>query len=113
MKKGTDLNLIMTDIRQFSEHIFSDKLDKVILYGSYARGDFDEDSDIDAMIVVDISEESLRDYEALFTEFSSEASLENEVLIVPFLCSRERFDTQAGYVPFIQNVNKEGRIVYA
>ena len=92
---------------------FAGKLDKVILYGSYARGDFDEESDIDVMIVVDMSEENLRDYEALFTEFSSDASIESAVLIVPFLCSRERFDTQAEYVPFIQTVNEEGRIVYA
>jgi predicted nucleotidyltransferase len=113
MKKETDLDQIMTAISRFSERAFVGKLDKVILYGSYARGDFDEESDIDVMIVVDMDENELYAYEALFTEFSSDASLENEVLIVPFLCSKERFDTQAEYVPFIQNVNKEGRVVYA
>jgi predicted nucleotidyltransferase len=113
MKKETDLNQIMTAICQFSKSVFAGKLDKIILYGSYARGDFDEESDIDVMIVVDMSEENLRDYEALFTEFSSDASLENEVLVVPFLCSKVRFEAQAEFVPFIQNVNEEGRIVYA
>ena len=113
MKKEINLNRITDSICQFSENLFAEKLDKVILYGSYAKGDFDEESDIDVMIVVDMNEEKLRHYEALFTEFSSNASLENEVLIVPLLCDKTRFELQMEYVPFFQNVNTSGRVVYA
>ena len=31
---------------------FEDKIEEVIVFGSYARGDFNEDSDIDVLIVV-------------------------------------------------------------
>ena len=31
---------------------FGDKIEDVIVFGSYARGDFSEDSDIDTLIVV-------------------------------------------------------------
>ena len=113
MRKDVDLNRIMNSISRFAEKLFAEKLDKVILYGSYARGDFDEESDVDVMIVVDMNEADLRHYEALFTEFSSEASLENEVLIVPLLCDKTRFESQIKYVPFVQSVNAEGRVVYA
>ena len=65
------------------------------------------------MIVVDMDEANLRHYEALFTEFSSDASLENEVLVVPLLCDKKRFEAQMKYVPFIQNINTEGKVVYA
>ena len=113
MKKEVDLNRITASICQFSENLFAEKLDKIILYGSYAIGDFDEESDIDVMIVVDMNDANLRHYEALFTEFSSNASLENEVLIVPLLCDKTRFEAQVEYVPFFQNVNTSGRVVYA
>ena len=113
MNKEVNLNGILSSIRCFSERVFKEKLDKIILYGSYARGDFTEQSDIDVMIVVDMGDRDLRNYESLFTEFSSDASLENEVLIVPFLYSKERFDEQRECVPFIQNLNAEGRVVYA
>ena len=113
MKKEVDTNLILNSICRFAEKVFAEKLDKVILYGSYARGDFDEESDVDVMIVVDMNEADLRRYEALFTEFSSDASLENEVLIVPLLCDKARFESQMKYVPFIQSINEEGRFIYA
>ena len=35
------------------ENVTESKVKKVILYGSYARGDFRPDSDIDVMILVD------------------------------------------------------------
>lgn len=36
--------------------IYGTHLRKVILFGSYARGDFRPDSDIDIMILLDISD---------------------------------------------------------
>ena len=113
MCSQTILNLITKNVLHAAQDSLGDKLDKVILYGSYAREDFDEESDIDIMIVVDMDEENLRHYETLFTEFSSNASLENEVLIVPLLRDKARFEAQIEYVPFIQNVISEGKVIYA
>ena len=42
------------------KHILGDKLTKAIVYGSYARGDFRENSDIDIMILVKMSDEEIR-----------------------------------------------------
>ena len=36
--------------------IYGERLKSVILYGSYARGDFGPNSDIDIMILVDLSD---------------------------------------------------------
>lgn len=41
----------LTEVRK----IYGSHLKSVILYGSYARGDYTKDSDIDIMILVDIS----------------------------------------------------------
>ena len=49
-------------IYRFSQElrrILGDKLTKIIVYGSYARGDFRENSDIDIMILVKMSDEEI------------------------------------------------------
>jgi predicted nucleotidyltransferase len=43
---------LINDFKQAMKDIYSDRLDKVILYGSYARGDSTEDSDIDFLVVL-------------------------------------------------------------
>ena len=42
------------------EKLFGKSLKKLILYGSYARGDYKENSDIDIMILVKMSDEEIR-----------------------------------------------------
>ncbi len=37
--------------------LLGDKVYKIILYGSYARGDFNSESDVDIMILLNCSEE--------------------------------------------------------
>lgn len=41
---------------------YGSHLRRVILYGSYARGDFRTDSDVDIMILLDISDADLKVY---------------------------------------------------
>ena len=43
--------------------IYGTHLQEVILYGSYARGDFKEDSDIDIMILLDITDMEMKQYQ--------------------------------------------------
>ena len=44
------LERITISIKDEALRIFADKLNSVILYGSYARGDNDSESDIDLML---------------------------------------------------------------
>ncbi len=40
--------------------ILGEKLRKIIIYGSYTRGDFDEDSDVDIMILTSLDGNEIR-----------------------------------------------------
>ena len=54
-------NLIDQYISEIKK-IYGLHLRKVILYGSYARGDFEQNSDVDIMILLDVSESDLKSY---------------------------------------------------
>jgi uncharacterized protein len=102
------LNSILEALQKSAEEIFKNKLEAVILYGSYARGDFDDESDIDVMIIVDIDKENLLKYRKLIYKIAHDIGFENDILISPHLQDRETFENWSDVVPFYQNVKREG-----
>ena len=106
------LDEIIGRVVAFSKEVFGEKFQSVILYGSYARGDYDEESDIDIMIMVDMSREELSKYRSIFSEFFSNINLENEVFLTSKLQSKSYFNQWQNVMPFYQNVMREG-IMYA
>ena len=111
----TDLDKITLSVRNEALRIFADKLDSVILYGSYARGDNDSDSDIDLMLLIDIQAEILGGYRSEIAKITSRLSLETDdcVTISAVLQDLETFEKYKSILPYYQNVISEGIVVYA
>lgn len=108
----TQLDTIISQIVAFSKDLFGEKFKSVILYGSYARGDYDEESDIDIMIMVDLSRNELRKYRSKISAFFSDLNLANGVFLTSKLQSLSYFNEWKDAMPFYQNVMKEG-VLYA
>lgn len=108
----SQLNTMIDQIVVFSKDLFGDKFKNVILYGSYARGDYDEESDIDLMIMVDMQPEELKAYRNKMVHFIADLNLENDVFMVSKLQSVPFFNKWKDAMPFYQNVLKDG-VVYA
>ena len=47
-----ELNLILQAMTQAYQAVYGANVVKIILYGSYARGDYQKDSDIDIVVIV-------------------------------------------------------------
>jgi len=93
--------------------IFGNKLVSVILYGSYARGDYEEFSDIDIMALVDMDKMELGEYQWQVSCFLSDIDLEYDVLLSVHLQDKETFDKWQYVLPFFVNVKKEGIVINA
>lgn len=102
------LNEILSKISQTAKSALKDKLDSIILYGSYARGDYDKDSDIDILILADIPREHIFKYKSDLIRLSSELGLEYDIVITVTLKDTETFYKYINAVPFYQNIKKEG-----
>ena len=92
--------------REFAESINSDKIVKIILFGSVARGDDTEDSDIDILIISDYRNEIWED----IADIIGEIVLEKQELISAHIMSTERFNTTQDY-SFLSNVLAEGELL--
>ena len=88
---------------EFADAIRSDDIVKIILYGSVARGDDTEDSDIDILIVTSNSDELSDDINSVAVDFI----LEKSEFVSPHVMSEEHYDKTIDY-PFLTNVLKEG-----
>ncbi len=99
---------ILTQITVEAKRVFGSSLYSVLLYGSYARGDYDDESDMDIMILVDIPREQLSSYKKPFLTLTSDLGLINDILITVTLKDLYTFEKYLDAVPFYQNVKKEG-----
>lgn len=94
------------------QKIYGTHLKSVILYGSYARGDYTEDSDIDIMILVDLPDEKLDSYLDSLSELGFRYNVEHDVWIMPIVKNIEHFQYWVLTYPFYKNVQKEGVTLY-
>lgn len=94
------------------QKLYKQNLNKVILYGSYARGDYDEDSDIDIMILLHLSDLEIKEYRHQLSELTYDFNMNYELDIKPIAKNREEFGKWADVYPFYSNVRREGVELY-
>ena len=88
--------------------LYQDTLDKVILFGSYARGDYNEESDIDLMILLSISDLEIKNYQEKLSNLTYHFNMNYEIDIKPIAKCKEEFVKWIGAYPFYANVQREG-----
>lgn len=88
-------------------------LKQIILYGSYARGDFNSDSDIDIMILTDFTDKEIVEYRSKVIEIAYDIEYDNdfEITISPLLKNIDKFNYWLEALPFYMNVQKEGVVL--
>lgn len=92
--------------------IYGERLRSVILYGSYARGDFRSDSDIDIMILVDLTDMEVEQFSQQLSWLTYDFNEEHNMDIKPITKSDKHFKKWLGVYPFYTNVQKEGVKLY-
>ena len=96
-----------------AKEVLGDKLRKVILYGSYARGDYNEYSDIDYFILADITQEECCDAGSDIYDRIWEYEFEQGLMISPHVTGSAIFHEYSETLPYYMNVIKEGIELYA
>ena len=94
-------------IRQVKE-LLGDRVKKIILYGSYARGDFNKNSDVDIMILTDLNEKEIEDYRDKISDIAFDIELDKEIYISPIIKNVDKYNARINVIPFYMNVQKEG-----
>lgn len=112
VKISDDINIITKEIVEDVLELFKEKVYKIVLYGSYARGDFTKESDVDIMILLNCDKEEVKQYRKEISRLASRIGLKNDIEISLLLRDKETFEQGQKVLPFYQNVAGEGVELY-
>lgn len=92
--------------------IYGKHIKQIILYGSYARGDFHSDSDVDIMVLVDLPDAQIESYSDILSEVGFDYNVKYDMWFMPVVKNAQHFGQWCTVYPFYSNVMKEGIILY-
>lgn len=102
------LQIVLSVISQKARETFGDALESIILFSSYARGDYDGESDIDIIILVDMSDEKLATYRRAVSTFSTDLDLQYDIFTSIKLKDLSAFEARKDALPFYRKILEEG-----
>ena len=106
------IHTLLTQYLSEVQKIYGEHLKRVILYGSYARGDYTSDSDVDIMLLVDLSQEEMDTYSDKLSELGYEYNVDHDIWMMPVVKNLQHFKQWVTSYPFYSNVQKEGVVLY-
>ena len=102
------IDAMLKKVIHATKNTLGEKLNKVILFGSYARGDFDSTSDVDIFVLADIPHEETNIWCNTIDDQLSDLWFDYDLLVSIHLTSKSMFDRYYQVMPYYQNVINEG-----
>ena len=88
--------------------LYGETLSGIILYGSCARGDFSEESDIDILVLLSVAPEKIGNERNKALDLTADLDMTYDVVLAPVFQSEEIYRKYMPVSVFYQNVEREG-----
>ena len=107
------VNSIIDEFVEKASEILGNRVKKIILYGSYARGDYNKSSDIDIMILTDLKDDEIYGNFVKISDMAYDIEEKNnfDITISPLIKNIDKFNYWLEALPFYINVQKEGVVL--
>ena len=102
--------VVIKDFTEAMKKHYGDRLAKIILFGSYARGDFHEESDMDFMVLLKDEEVKMYREQSYIFDMVYDLSMKENISLSVFPTSVKKFLTSPR--PIYQNIKTEGITIY-
>lgn len=109
----SQLDTVVKEISEIYRSVYGEELVRVILYGSYARGDFSEDSDLDIVALVHGDRVKLQEQLKNVWDRTCDLELKYEMVLSPAVIPYEEFEKYREDLPYYRNIANEGVNVVA
>lgn len=106
------INKIKVESTDLAKKLMGKDLIKVILYGSCARGDYVQDSDIDIALLTSCDRMEVKKYSEDIAVISTKLALKY-FTVVNFVClPYDEFIKKKSWYLYFQNIETEGEVLY-
>lgn len=102
------LNDISKQMVMVFRDIYGDAVTGIFLYGSYARGDNEADSDIDIVAIVKGERVYLQNKLKDIWGISADIGLEHDTIVSPTVIPYDEFEEYKETLPYYRNIVREG-----
>ena len=112
MKKNipSKINIALEKLTKGIKEIFGNRAKKVILYGSYARGDNTVESDVDIALI--LKDEPSKEMTDRMIDRTAAGELESGKVLSVLDIQSYKFEHWKNAVPFYRSIEKEGIILW-
>ena len=109
----TQIDNVIQEFTKGVKTILGKRAKKIILYGSYARGDYNDGSDIDIMILTDLSDDEIIEYRDKIWDLAYDLEWDNnfDISLSPLVKNIDKFNGWLEVLPFYMNIQKEGVVL--
>lgn len=106
------INEVKEECTSLVRDLLKEDLVEVVLYGSCARGDYTEDSDIDIALLTKSDRLEVKKYDEELAAIAAEIAMKH-FAIVNFVCLPfEEFEEKKTWYPYFMNIASEGEVLY-
>lgn len=102
---------IITEIVNAYKETYGADLRDIILYGSYARGDYDDQSDVDFAAIVSGNRLDLQNKLERVLDKAAVVGVKNDAVISPVVIPYDEYVKYKTMLPYYRNIDKEGKKV--
>ena len=112
LSSNTEVISMLEELKNSLKKIYGIKLKKIILYGSYARGEQVKGSDLDVMLLLDMGDAEIREYSEAVLDLAVDLTTRTGIVISIQENNIDFFNEWVDTLPFFSNVSSEGVALY-
>ncbi|MBR1642143.1 MAG: nucleotidyltransferase domain-containing protein [Butyrivibrio sp.] len=107
-----DIDYACEEMKKSVPELFRNHLKKMIVYGSAARDDYTEDSDIDIAILTDLDRESVKKYDYSLMDIVTEIAMHSDAIVEYICLPIDEFNQKKDWYGYFQSIQNEGIVIY-
>ena len=107
-----DIDYACETMKKGVPEVLNEHLIKMFVYGSAARNDFNDDSDVDIAILTDLDRERVKKYDSALMDIVTSIAVHNGAIVEYICLPYNEFESKKNWYGYFRNIEEDGVLLY-